>query len=453
MELSDLLKELAFLKQELAALRKENAELKERLSKYDNPKNSSNSSIPPSNDGNRAKPNQSLRKPSGKRPGGQLGHKGTTLEMTSTPDQIIELHSDYCRECGSSLTAVVSEKEQVRQVLDIPPIKAFFTEYRSFSKQCSCGCKNTGDFPKNVNTSISYGSNIEALVGYFHARQYLPFARMKETFNDVFNIPISEGGIHCLLNRFAAKTTPMYQLIKQKVSNSAVIGADETGAKVNGQKHWIWTWQTPNATYITHSDTRGKVAIEKEFPEGFAQSVLVSDGWRPQLTTPALYHQACLPHLLRRLNYLNEKYENHWWSTQFQQVLYQAIRLKKQEEFGSQQYNEKRISIIREVEPLLEKPPDKELKELYTFYKRMCREQQNLFVFLYIKNVPADNNASERAIRNIKVKQKISGQFKTITAAENFAKIRSVIDTTIKNGMNVIQALIVIAKFEYQFED
>ena len=118
---------------------------------------------------------------------------------------------------------------------------------------------NSGEFPKNVTTPISYGSNIEALVGCFHARQHIPFARMKETFNNVFNISISEGGIHCLLNRFAEKTTPVYQLIKERLCNSWVIGADETGAKVNGKKHWIWAWQTPNATYITHSDTRGKI--------------------------------------------------------------------------------------------------------------------------------------------------------------------------------------------------
>ncbi|KAA1243058.1 transposase [Aquimarina sp. RZ0] len=109
---------------------------------------------------------------------------------------------------------------------------------------------------------------------------------MKEAFKDVFNIPISEGGIHCLLERFANKATATYEFIKEQVSNSEVIGSDETGAKVNGQKHWMWVWQTSDATYITHSETRGKLAIEDEFPEGFTQSVLVSDGWRPQLSTP-----------------------------------------------------------------------------------------------------------------------------------------------------------------------
>jgi transposase len=113
--------------------------------------------------------------------------------------------------------------------------------------------------------------------------------------------------------------------------------------------------------------------------------------------------------------------------------------------------NTKRNRIIRELEELLNQPPDTQQKELYSFFKRMKRERQTLFVFLFIEQVPVDNNASERAIRNIKVKQKISGQFKKVAAAQNFAQIRSVIHTTIKNGMNCIEALNLIAKFQFQF--
>lgn len=451
--ISNLENRLAVLEKQNASLRKENSFLKDNLSKYKNPKNSSNSSIPPSKDENRPKPNQSLREVSGRKPGGQLGRQGKTLEMTKTPDQIVELHPDSCRKCGSSLARVPSIKSHSRQVVDIPPIKAVFTEYRSFRKQCPCGCMNEGAFPSGVNSHVSYGPQTEAFIGYFYARQYLPFSRMKETLNDLFNISISEGGIHYLLERFAQKATPVYDIIKQQVCNASVIGADETGVKVDGEKHWIWAWQTPDATYIAHSDNRAKVTIEKEFPEGFPKSVLVSDGWKPQLATLALQHQSCLPHLLRRLNYLNEKYDKQSWSISFQELFYQALDLKKEAIFESEKYIIKRVSIIQELQKLLEHPPDKDHKELYTFYKRMRREQDHLLVFLYLENVPSDNNASERAIRNVKVKQKISGQFKTVKGAENFAKIRSIVDTTIKNGGNVLKALILIAEFNYQFVD
>ena len=239
---------------------------------------------------------------------------------------------------------------------------------------------------------------------YFHARQYLPFARMQEMFNDVFHIDIGQGGLHCLLNRFADKTTPVYELIKQRVSQSEVIGADETGAKVNGKKHWIWTWQNEKCTYIVHSDNRGGRTIETNFPEGFPKSILVHDGWRAQINTQAKAHQTCLPHLLRRLNYLNEKYKNKKWSVKFQTLLYDAMKLSGNMNLNDYHHCVERTKIILRLQKLIENPPDKELKELYTFYKRMVREHQYLFTFLFNSNVPADNNGSERAIRNVNLK-------------------------------------------------
>jgi len=441
---------LEALEKKVDALEKENAFLKERLAKYENPKNSRNSSLPPSKDENRPKANQSLRKSSGKSVGGQKGREGKTLEMTATPDKIVELQPDYCSGCGLSLLEVAATKEQFRQTIDIPPIKAVFTEYQTFSKTCSCGCTTVANFPKGVNTPISYGENIEALVAYFHARQYLPFARMKETLNDAFGIPISEGGIHCLLQRFAQKTTPIYQMIKQRIQDSKVIGTDETGIKVNGNKHWFWTWQTPNLTFIAHSNNRGSETINREFPQGFPQGTLVHDGWRAQLKTVSKHHQSCLAHLQRTLNYLNQRYPKNRWTNKFIKLLHDSLILKKKLDFKSEKQFIERASIVQRLEYLLDNPPDQKHKELYTFYKRMCKERQHIFTFLFIDDVPPDNNASERAIRNVKVKQKISGQFKVEQAAQNFAKIRSVIDTTIKNGLNVLQALAIVAKFEFE---
>ena len=439
---------------ELAALVKQQAReiasLKAQLELLKTRKNSRNSSIAPSKDENRPKPNQSLRKSSGKKPGGQFGRKGKTLDMESNPDKVVELHPDYCRSCGASLSGVDSTKQQSRQVVDIPPIQAVYTEYQTFAKVCACGCNTLADFPKGVEAPISYGSNTEALIGYFHTRQYLPFGRMQELFNDVFNLPISEGGIHYLLNRFADKTTPLYDIIKQRVAASPVVGSDETGVKVNGDKHWFWTWQTPCLTFIAHSQNRGSATINQYFPNSFADSTLVHDGWKPQLNTLAKNHQSCLPHLVRRLKYLNEKY-NHHWGASFRDLLLDAWKLKNEIITTKEHhYNIKRTEIIQRLQALLDKPPEKTHKELFSFYKRMDRERQHLFTFLFLKDVPPDNNASERAIRNVKIKQKISGQFKIPKAAQNFAKIRSVIDTTIKNRMNVLQALNLIAKFEFQ---
>jgi len=445
-----LIRRLEALEKKVEALEKENAFLRERLAKYENPKNSRNSSMPPSKDENRPKANQSLRKSSGKSVGGQKGREGKTLEMTAVPDKIIELQPDYCSNCGLSLLDVMATKRQSRQIIDIPPIKAIFTEYQTFSKACSCGCITVSDFPQGVNSPISYGENIEALVAYFHARQYLPFARMKETLNDAFGIPISEGGIHCLLQRFAQKATPIYQMIKQRVQDSKVIGTDETGIKVNGNKHWFWTWQTPNLTFITHSNNRGSETINREFPQGFPQSTLVHDGWKAQLKTASANHQSCLAHLQRTLNYLDGRYPKNSWTTKFIRLLKDSLKLKNKWDFQNDKQLMERAAIVQRLEYLLDDPPDQKHKELYTFYKRMRKERQHIFTFLFIAEVPSDNNASERAIRNVKVKQKISGQFKVEQAAQNFAMIRSVIDTAIKNGLNVLQALVIVAKFEFE---
>lgn len=259
--IAELTVRLERLELRVLELERENSGLRERLSKYENRKNSRNSSVPPSKDENRPKKNQSLRRPTGKNPGGQLGHKGRTLEMTSAPDRSIDLIPHYCENFSLSMEHKIALFHKTRQIVDIPPIKAVWTQYRMYAKKCDCGRCTVADFPKEVNAPVSYGGNIEAFIGYFHVRQYLPFARMKEMMNDVFNIEISEGGLHYLLNRFADRATPFYEMIRERVSGAMVVGTDETGAKVNGEKHWFWTWQTSFLTFIAHSETRSILAI------------------------------------------------------------------------------------------------------------------------------------------------------------------------------------------------
>jgi len=176
----------------------------------------------------------------------------------------------------------------------------------------------------------------------------------------------------------------------------------------------------------------------------------VRDGWRAQAGTVAKHHRTCLPHLLRHLNYLNERYEGAQWGRDLKRLSHDATELGRN---GGADTDVRREAIVRRLKILLDRPPDRGQKELFTFYKRIRRERGNLFTFLSVEGVPPDNNASERAIRNIKVKQKISGQFKTGKAAGNFAITRSVIDTTIKNGMGVLEALALIAKLKPQTID
>lgn len=439
-----IIQELIYKIEELV---KEVQFLKQRLSKYEHPKNSNNSSVPPSKDENRPKRNQSLRQKSGRKPGGQSGHKGNTLKMVENPDIIQEHKPCYCNRCGQNIGDIPFVLAGKRQVMDIPEIKISVTEHQIFSRVCTCGHETTSQYPLQANAPVSYGNNIESLIGYFHTRQYIPFRRMKEFFNDVFHVPISEGGIHYLLNKLAIKAQPAYEMIKQKLLSSSLgaVGADETGVKVAGNKYWAWVWQNQDATFISITDNRGQKSITENFENGFENAVLVHDCWVSHFNTAAASHQICIAHLLRDLNYLTERY-NHKWSKVCKTLFKSALDLEKS--MNSVDYyinNPRRKQIESRMKILLNyQLPDKH-EEIVTFQKRMRKYRDYIFTFLYHPNVPPDNNSSERAIRNIKVKQKVSGQFKSPHGAFIFAVIRSVTDTVIKNNQNVVESLNTIA--------
>ena len=351
--------------------------LEERLSHYEQRKNSSNSSTPPSQDPFREKRTTSLREKSGKKPGGQPGHRGSTLEFTERPDKVIKHKSRYCKVCGKDLTGLVPEFSGRRQVIDIPPIQPQITEHKIYSYRCSCG--------------------------------------------------------HCQVSDCPAE------------AHSPVVGADETGVCINGKNHWAWTFQSPNATFIDIDASRGKKVIDRIFGEGFPESTLVHDCWRSYFNTVSHAHQICTAHLLRELKYLTPLYKDDW-SKDFTRLLTEALKLKR--ELVPADYlrpNEKRKLLEERLDELRQQLLDPKHKKLITFKNRLMQYRHHLFRFLYQYDVPPDNNASERAVRTFKVKQKISGLFRSSDGAKTFAIIRSVIDTSIKNYQNVWVALNCIA--------
>ena len=429
--------------QRIPVLEKENAALKARLAKYETPKNSSNSSIPPSKDENRPK-RKSLREKSGRKPGGQKGHKGTTLQMVDNPDKTEILVSDYCHCCGNDLRNIEAQFESRRQVADLPEIRPIFTEFQCFSRQCTCGHNQIADYPSHVTNHIQYGASVEAAVAYYSVYQYLPFRRMSDLFTHVYNLPISEGTIGNMLERLGKRGQPIYDIIRTAIAWSKIaVGGDETGAKVNGEKFWAWIWQTVKLTYIAVSESRGKVVIDQLFPGGFENAVLVSDRWRSHINTYARGHQLCMAHLLREVNYLIEL-EKTEWAESIKALFKQAIELKRK----IPEYH-KSNPVAQEVETSMDDLlnevllKDKTPKTM-TFQKSLRDYRNYLFTFLYKKDVPSDNNGSERGIRNFKVKLKVSGQFKT--GHNTFAKIRSIIDTCKKNEIPVLPALNLVAQ-------
>jgi len=434
------------LEEKAELLQRENDILKDKLAKYETPKNSNNSSVPPSKDENRPFKSKSLRKKTGRKPGGQKGHEGTTLEMVSDPNEIHDHAPEYCECCGKYLAGTPGEFVERKQVIDLPPIEPIVTEHRVYKKECSCGHITMSSFPGGLKAPVSYGPMIESLTGYFHSRQYIPFLRMQELFRDIFSVPISEGGIHCLLNRLSTKALPLYHRIRDMITNSSVVGTDETGAKLNGKKIWIWTWQNDRVTWLKGTDNRGYKTIEENFPEGFKKSVFVHDCWKSHFQPEVHTHQLCTSHLLRELNYLEERY-NHPWPVRFRKFILDGIKLKEKLDPGDYyQPIKKRTALENRLKRLLASRLDEKHKELVSFQNRMLKYKDYILTFLYHPKVPPDNNGSERAIRNVKVKQKISGQFKSSKGVENFMVLRSITDTTLKNDQNVLKALNLIAK-------
>lgn len=432
--------ENAALRQQVESLEEKVLVLLHRLEGKSVQKDSHNSHTPPSQD--KARKTKSLRGKSTRKSGGQTGHPGHTLEMSSSPEVIKGLKSIYCQQCGDSLP----EEQMVlstRQVVDIPPVRPVYTEYRQYGSRCpGCAHFQKAAYPEAVSAPIQYGSQVEAYVAYLSVYQYLPYQRLCLLLKDVFGLSISEGSISNLLQRAASKASPVYEQIQAELERASYVGSDETGAKVNGKNWWIWTWQNVKNTFLKASPSRGSQTVKETFPNGLPKATVGSDRWAAQLKTTSQAKQLCLAHLQRDLIFLEES-EQSPWATHCKTLLQDALQLDKLaqargEAFGQQE--KQAYQVEQRLNRLLMRRIDtKQSPQTATFQRSLLKHRDCLLVFLYDLQVPPDNNASERAIRNAKVKQKISGQFKTGQNA--FCILRSVVDTLKKRDLDIFTYL------------
>lgn len=440
--------EIQFLGQKVISLESKVLQLLELLQKQGIKKDSHNSSKPPSSD--MFGKQKSLRKPSERKSGGQEGHEGKTLEMSQTPDKIIDLKSNFCSICGESLAGELQVLQAKRQVIEIPPIVPIYEEYRQYSCHCPfCKHLQKAGFPAGVNANIQYGSSVVALTGYFSVYQYVPFRRLQDLFAQVFHLPLSEGSIGNMLEKAAQKCEIVYQSIKTEISQSKAVGSDETGAKVNGAKWWMWVWQTVKNTLIVATDNRSYKSIQSVFKDGLQEAILISDRLAAQLKTQVKGNQICLAHLLRELNFLEES-EKHTFASDFKDFLTHIFVRKKDLSVNKTALSpetQEAIDLENRLNQILALPIDKQkYPQTHIFQNSMLKYRNYLLPCIYNLDVPPDNNASERAIRNIKVKQKVSGQFKS--GQNYFCVIRSVIDTLRKRKLELLTTLQAICKLE-----
>ena len=434
------------------------AELERRLGL-----NSRNSGKPPSSDGLNKPPagkdkrrrSRSLREKSGRKPGGQKGHKGETLRQVAAPDSIADHFPEACRHCGSVLTPAMATGYGARQVFDLPePRPLVVTEHRAHRCRCErCGSETGAGFPKGVTAPVQYGARITAMVVYLAHYQLLPEDRLAELMNDLFRVTLVPATIARMGQSCVQRVQGVVEAIAELVKSAPVKHMDETGFRIGGRTQWLHIASTALLTFYRVSARRGSLLA------GVVGTV-VHDHWRPYFTMQGVLHALCNAHHLRELKALIE-IEKEDWALRMQRLLRRACHaanLARERGRPPTPYLigliERRFEAIvteaiafHEAQPPLAPRPRKrrgrpKRRPGHNLALRLHAHKQDTLRFLIDPAVPFTNNQAEQDGRMMKLKQKISGGFRSQQGAEDFAVIRSFISTAKKQRWNVIHALI-----------
>lgn len=425
-------------------------ELEDQLSK-----NSRNSSKPPSTDEFDKPSPKSLRKKSGRQAGGQKGHDGTNLKMVASPD-VVERHKvSVCACCQKSL-----DKQEVigtvkRQVYDLPPLELRISEHQVEVKRCSCGHVNRANFPLGVDHYVQYGPNIKSLLVYMQDYQLLPYERTKEFVEDLFGHQLSAGTLYNIRQSTFEKLASFEEQLKAVLTTAVVAGFDETGIRITAQRMWLHSCSTAKHAYYEAHTKRGQEAMDEIGILPLFNGIAVHDFWKSYYRY-GCEHGLCNAHLLRELIFIKERY-NQDWADEFITLLLKIKAAKERAIVnGKQSLCEATLKRYRNrydklVHKGLEANPydspqekkrgrDKKTKPR-NLIERFRDYADDILRFFYDFKVPFDNNFSERDIRMMKVKQKISGCFRSIDGAKFFTRTRSFIITAQKQNINAFKAL------------
>ncbi len=423
-------------------------------------KNSRNSGKPPSSDGYNKPAPKSLRKRHGKKSGGQPGHPGNTLKAVEQPDRI-EVHQVVeCQHCHSSLEDVKPEEHEKRQVFDIPRIKIEVTEHQCEVKICPhCGEKNQADFPETITQPVQYGPEIKAQAVYLNMYQLIPLERTAETLEAFYEHRLSEASLIAASQEVARQVEPVSQAIKEHLTQrEAVVHFDETGLRLEGKTNWLHSASTDRLTYYLVHRKRGQKAMDAVGILSNLRGCAVHDGWRSYFKYN-VRHGLCNAHHLRRLIFLEERYPQEWVKPMIDLLLKIKSTVDQAKENKETALTETQLSdfekefdrLVREgfkANPLREldesipkkrgrvkKTPARNLLETFNTHKDF------VLAFMVDFRIPFDNNLAERDIRMMKLKQKISGCFRTQQGADTFCLIRGYLSTARKNQLNTLDSL------------
>ena len=446
--------ELADAVAELARSAERIAELEDRLRKT-----SRNSSRPPSGDG-LAKPPpgpRSLRKKSGRRPGGQDGHPGQALVQVAKADREEQHEPGCCSRCGAGLAGRPVTGVERRQVFDLPLVKVQVTEHQLIERECGCGHRTRGAAPAGADAPVQYGSRIAAVIVYLYAGQFLSKKRTAQALAELFGIPLSDGTVAAITGRAAGKLDGFLDRVRENIIASPVAGFDETGFRVAGRLHWVHCARTSRYTLLMVHPRRGTQAMGAMGVLPSFAGVAVHDAWAPYDTYSSPDHQLCCAHALRELQAVTDSAPAGAWCwaaqaaealTAMQALVSQAIsqgrdaadpaalavqihRYRSAALLGARQTAARSGQIMRKHHALA---------------RRLLDRQDDYLRFTADHQIPADNNGSERDIRMVKLRQKVSGCLRTLAGARQFCAIRSYLSTAAKHGLHFFDALVMLTE-------
>jgi transposase len=416
--------------------------------------NSSNSGKPPASDGFK-KPSRitNQREKTGRQSGGQRGHEGTTRRQVATPDKVIEHFPSVCLGCGRALRREQATGHQKRQVFDIPQPKVEVTEHRAHSCWCpGCGEETQAAFPTEVTAATQYGTTVGALVVYLQAWQLLPEDRLAEVMRDVFGVEVATATIAAMGQRKAQELAGLAEQIEQHVKEAAVKHVDETGYRIAGVLQWLHVASTWLLTCYRTATKRGAMWAEM-------RGIMVHDFWRPYFTMVGVTHALCNAHHLRELKALREIEKEPWARAmhRFLQQACHATNLAQTQQRSlrphflawlSARYDRilaQGLAFHESLPPLRTGQPTCRgrirRRTGHNLLLRLREHKEATLRFLSDSTVPFTNNQAERDLRMMKVRQKISGGFRSTTGAQTFATLRTVLSTARKQGWNILATL------------
>src|SRR2546421_4118964 len=450
--------ELLQLRQENSALRDQVAQLSERISVLEAQlaKDSHNSHLPPSSDRFHRQP-KSLRKKSGKQPGGQSGHPGHTLKLSETPDQGIAHPVDHCQYCQHDLRQVASLHVERRQVIDLPAKRVLVIEHQAQQKSCpACQQISLAAFPDDVRAPVQYGAAIGAVGVYLVQQQLVPYERACEVVADLLGPAMSVGTLQGLVERCAKQLEAVEQQIKAALSRAQVLHQDETGLYVAGQRHWMHVSATEQLTHYAVHPKRGKEALDAIGILADFVGVSVHDGWRSYWQF-LCQHALCNVHHLRDLTFLYEEQLQAWAGETISLLLDIKAAVEQARAEGRSSLHPLEVADWKArysallAEGYQANPPDpppetgkkgrRKQSTARNLLDRLSKHQQAVLLFLDNFAVPFDNSRAERDIRMVKVQQKVSGCFRSPAGAVAFCRIRGYLSTLRKQGLAVLTAL------------